>query len=152
MADFGPLKPLKLISRKIWVAGNFWKFLHCVHFLLVPKKFRSITNFHSFRSSVLQQQQSQPKNPPAPPKRLGSTLSSTNPNAGVQVQDEVKIYEVEDTPLQLSGNTSFSDLTVDEPQNSGRVSVDSNDGLIQHHPGQEIQPHGQQELPRNNFK
>ena len=118
-----------------------------------PKKFRSFTNFHSFRSSVLQQQQSQPKNPPpAPPKRLGSTLTSTNPNAGVQVQDEVKIYEVEDTPLQLSGNTSFSDLTVDDPQNSGRVSVDSNDGLIQHHPGQEPQPNGQQQQDRNNFK
>ena len=54
--------------------------------------------------------------------------------------------------MQLSGNTSFSDLTVDDPQNSGRVSVDSNDGLIQHHPGQEPQPHGQQQQDRNNFK
>ena len=136
------------MTEKFW---NFYSGYSTLSFC--PQKFRSFTNFHSFRSSVLQQQQSQPKNPPpAPPKRLGSTLSSTNPNAGVQVQDEVKIYEVEDTPLQLSGNTSFSDLTVDEPQNSGRVSVDSNDGLIQHHPGQEIQPHGQQELPRNNFK
>ena len=43
------------------------------------------------------------------------------------------MYEVEDTPVDLSEKSSFSDLTVDDPNGSGRVSVDSNDGLIQHH-------------------
>ena len=78
------------------------------------------------RSSVQQQ-----KIPPPPPKRSGSTLTNN-----IQ-QDELKVYEVEDTPIQLSGNTSFSDLTVDELQNSGRLSVDLDDGLIQHHAEQE---------------
>ena len=78
----------------------------------------------------------QQKIPPTPPKRSGSTLTNSS---AAPIQDEVKIYEVEDTPVQLSGNTSFSDLTVDELQNSGRVSVDSNDGLIQHHTQDEAQ-------------
>ena len=70
--------------------------------------------------------------PPAPPKRAGSTLSGSN-NPGLN--DEIRIYEVEDTPVDLSEKSSFSDLTVDDPQGSGgRVSVDSNDGLIQHFP------------------
>ena len=70
--------------------------------------------------------------PPAPPKRAGSTLSASN-NPGLN--DEIRIYEVEDTPVDLSQKSSFSDLTVDDPQGSGgRVSVDSNDGLIQHFP------------------
>ena len=74
------------------------------------------------RSSVQQQ-----KIPPPPPKRSGSTLTNN-----IQ-QDELKVYEVEDTPVQLSGNTSFSDLTVDELQNSGRLSVHLDDGLNQQH-------------------
>ena len=72
--------------------------------------------------------------PPPPPKRVGSTLSGNG-------NDEVKIYEVEDTPVDLSQKSSFSDLTVDDPNGSGRVSVDSNDGLIQHHPEEEGQNH-----------
>ena len=57
----------------------------------------------------------------------------TNPH-----QDELKVYQVEDTPVDLSEKSSFSDLTVDDPQGSGgRVSVDSNDGLIQHFPEEE---------------
>jgi hypothetical protein len=39
-------------------------------------------------------------------------------------------YTVEDTPLNYSAATSLSDRTVHEPQ-SGRISVDSNDGLIE---------------------
>ena len=72
--------------------------------------------------------------PPAPPKRAGSSLSATplNPNP---LSDEIRVYEVEDTPVDLSETSSFSDLTVDDPQGSGgRISVDSNDGLIQHFP------------------
>ena len=72
------------------------------------------------------------KVPPTPPKRAGSTLSTVNHS------DEVRVYEVEDTPVDLSEKSSFSDLTVDEPQ-SGRVSVDSNDGLIEHHPEDQSQ-------------
>ena len=44
--------------------------------------------------------------------------------------DQPRSYRVEDTPLNFSAATSLSDLTVDEPQ-SGRISVDSNDGLIE---------------------
>ena len=72
--------------------------------------------------------------PPAPPQRAGSSLSATplNPNP---LSDEIRVYEVEDTPVDLSETSSFSDLTVDDPQGSGgRISVDSNDGLIQHFP------------------
>ena len=72
--------------------------------------------------------------PPAPPQRSGSSLSATplNPNT---LNDEIRVYEVEDTPVDLSETSSFSDLTVDDPQGSGgRISVDSNDGLIQHFP------------------
>ena len=76
------------------------------------------------------------KVPPTPPKRAGSTLSTT-----VHHSDEVKIYEVEDTPVDLSSKSSFSDLTVDDTRGAGgRVSVDSNDGLIQHHQvGEDLQ-------------
>ena len=72
--------------------------------------------------------------PPANPQRAGSSLSATplNPNP---LSDEIRVYEVEDTPVVLSETSSFSDLTVDDPQGSGgRISVDSNDGLIQHFP------------------
>ena len=73
--------------------------------------------------------------PPANPQRAGSSLSATplNPNP---LSDEIRVYEVEDTPVDLSETSSvFSDLTVDDPQGSGgRISVDSNDGLIQHFP------------------
>ena len=72
--------------------------------------------------------------PPGPPQRAGSSLSATplNPNP---LSDEIRVYEVEDTPVDLSETSSFSDLTVDDPQGSGgRISVDSNDGLIQHFP------------------
>ncbi len=65
-----------------------------------------------------------------PPKRSGSLLTSSNQQ---QQQDQVHVYEVEGTPGDLSEGTSFSDLTIDDAQGSGRVSVDSNDGLIQHH-------------------
>jgi len=44
--------------------------------------------------------------------------------------DQPRAYRVEDTPLNFSAATSLSDLTVDEPQ-SGRLSVDSADGLIE---------------------
>ena len=75
------------------------------------------------------------KVPPVPPKRGSSTLSATPSNNTNPLNDEIKIYEVEDTPVDLSQKSSFSDLTVDDPQGSGgRVSVDSNDGLIQHFP------------------
>jgi hypothetical protein len=76
------------------------------------------------------------KKPPPPPKRHGSTLTSSNQ---ADQEDQIKIYNVEDTPVDLSNNTSFSDLTVDEGQGSGRVSVDSNDGLIQHHSDEDEQ-------------
>ena len=47
---------------------------------------------------------------------------------------------MEDTPVDLSEKSSFSDLTVDDLQGSGgRVSVDSNDGLIQHFPEEDQQ-------------
>lgn len=72
------------------------------------------------------------KVPPPPPKRVSSTLSTASSS---HHNDEIKIYEVEDTPVDLSEKSSFSDLTVDDPAGSGgRVSVDSNDGLIQHIP------------------
>ena len=75
--------------------------------------------------------------PPAPPKRQGSHLSSGITSgfaAPVETHDQVRVYALEDTPLNFSTATSLSDLTVDEAVNSGRVSVDSQDGLIQHHP------------------
>ena len=72
--------------------------------------------------------------PPAPAKRAGSSLSAT-PLTPNPLSDEIRVYEVEDTPVDLSETSSFSDLTVDDPQGSGgRISVDSNDGLIQHFP------------------
>ena len=68
--------------------------------------------------------------PPGGGRRGDSSVLSANP-----LSDEIRIYEVEDTPVNLSEKSSFSDLTVDDPQGSGgRVSVDSNDGLIQHYP------------------
>jgi hypothetical protein len=44
-------------------------------------------------------------------------------------------YGVEDTPLNFSTATSLSDLTMDEGPGggaSGRISVDSHDGLLEH--------------------
>lgn len=89
-----------------------------------------LSHLFIFRSSP----SSSSKVPPPPPKRVGSTLSSSNHH-----NDEIKIYEVEDTPASnLSEKSSFSDLTVDDPAagSGGRVSIDSNDGLIQHIPDQ----------------
>lgn len=48
-------------------------------------------------------------------------------------KDQVKVYAVEGTPAEFSSATPLSDLTVEDGPNSGRISVDSNDGLIQHH-------------------
>merc|ERR1712203_1339010 len=52
--------------------------------------------------------------------------------------DQVQVFEaIEGTPLHFSNATSFSDLSVDDIDfglGSGRISRDSNDGLIQHHP------------------
>ena len=92
-----------------------------------------------------------PAIPPVPPKRQGSHLSThtgasaptgTQPTSSASsitgTQDQVKVYALEDTPQNFSTATSLSDLTVDEASNSGRVSVDSQDGLIQHH--QTFQP------------
>ena len=62
-------------------------------------------------------------------------MSATPLNPNIPLSDEIRVYEVEDTPVDLSETSSFSDLTVDDPQGSGgRISVDSNDGLIQHFP------------------
>ena len=60
---------------------------------------------------------------------VGKPVTSTAPPPA----DQVKVYAVEGTPMEFSTATSLSDLTVDEPSQSGRISVDSNDGLIQHH-------------------
>ena len=80
------------------------------------------------------------KVPPAPPKRAGSTLSVPALN-NQSLTDEIKTYKVEDTPVDLSQKSSFSDLTVDGPSESGgRVSYDSNDGLIQHFPEERSNP------------
>jgi hypothetical protein len=38
---------------------------------------------------------------------------------------QVRVYALEDTPVNFSTATSLSDLTVDDAFNSGRVSVDS---------------------------
>jgi len=87
--------------------------------------------------------------PPPPPERRGSSLShQAHPCAVAEYKnsapaemrykgdyrheplDMPRSYGVEDTPINFSAATSLSDLTVDEPQ-SGRISVDSNDGLLE---------------------
>ena len=82
--------------------------------------------------------------PPVPPKRQGSHLSTSSASSvtaqEASAHDQVRVWALEDTPLNFSTATSLSDLTVDEAPNSGRVSVDSQDGLIQHHPTIESQP------------
>ncbi len=85
-----------------------------------------------------------PSVPPVPPKRQGSHLSTSSASSvtapEASANDQVRVWALEDTPLNFSTATSLSDLTVDEAPNSGRVSVDSQDGLIQHHPTFEPQP------------
>ena len=114
-------------------SSGFWKSSKTVLWIqrkavaMKVSKFESIQN--NFRTS--------PSVPPAPPKRQGSHLSSGITSgfaAPVETHDQVRVYALEDTPLNFSTATSLSDLTVDEAVNSGRVSVDSQDGLIQHHP------------------
>ena len=51
--------------------------------------------------------------------------------------DQMRSYRVEDTPVNFSAATSLSDLTtggddVMPPVMSGRMSVDSHDGLLEH--------------------
>ncbi len=51
----------------------------------------------------------------------------------LEPQDQVYSYRVEDTPLNFSTATSLSDLTVDDGgAASGRISIDSHDGLLEH--------------------
>ena len=98
------------------------------------------------------------KVPPAPPERKGSHLShpcvaaaaaafgDLKLSSGVMTKDQFqsssrirdfavdqpRSYRVEDTPLNFSAATSLSDLTVDDPDlRSGRISVDSQDGLLE---------------------
>ena len=94
------------------------------------------------------------KMPPAPPERKGSHLShpcvaaaaaafgDLKLSSGVVPRDQFRTrdfsndqpraYRVEDTPLNFSAATSLSDLTVDDPDlRSGRISVDSHDGLLE---------------------
>ena len=105
------------------------------------------------------QGQASNRNPPTPPLRQGSALSSPNVRVSNNVttssssmqnqlrledktasNDQVQVFEaIEGTPLHFSNATSFSDLSVDDIDfglGSGRISRDSNDGLIQHHPNE----------------
>ena len=51
----------------------------------------------------------------------------------LEPSDQVCNYRVEDTPLNFSTATSLSDLTVEDGGLiSGRISVDSHDGLLEH--------------------
>jgi hypothetical protein len=54
--------------------------------------------------------------------------------ARLEPRDQMYSYGVEDTPLNFSTATSLSDLTMDEGPGgaSGRISVDSHDGLLEH--------------------